>query len=98
MKILSICLAVLLLLLTLASLYEVYEIPKDWNSPLIPTYFVDNMQQAYIVWAVINFIFFLAFLYVAIKRIQLARFKILGTIFLLYIATILITSFINVNG
>jgi hypothetical protein len=40
----------------------------------------------------------LPFLYIAIKRAQLAKFKILGTVFLLYIITILVTSFIRVNG
>lgn len=98
MKVVAICLAVLLLILTITSFYEVYEIPKDWSSPLIPVSIVKDMQQAYIIYAVVNFAFFLPFLYVAIKRQQLASFKILGSIFLLYIVTILVISFIRVNG
>lgn len=96
MKAASICLAILFVVLTLISLYEVYEIPKEFAIPNFPISMVKGMQKAYIVWTIINFTFSLPFLYVAIKRRQLAKFKILGTIFLLYIATILTISFIGV--
>ncbi len=95
MKVVSICLAVFWLFLTIISLYEVYEIPKDWSSPLIPISIVGGMQQAYIIYSVINFMFFLPFLYVAIKREQLASFRILGGIILLYFATIAVISLIR---
>jgi hypothetical protein len=98
MKIVSICLAVLWLLLTITALYEVFEIPFELSNPLIPPTIVARMQQAYIIYTIINFIFFLPFLYVAIKRRQLAKIKILGTIVLIYFATILVISFIRVNG
>ena len=97
MKVVSIFLAALLFVFTITSLYEIYEIPKEWSSPLIPVSIVEGMQKAYIVYAIINFTYFIPFLYVAIKRQQLAKFKILGTIFLLYIATIMMISFIGIK-
>ena len=97
MKVVSIFLAALLLVLTITSLYEIYEIPKEWGSPLIPVTNVEGMQEAYIVYTIINFTYFIPFLYVAIKRQQLAKLKILGTIFLLYIATIMVISFIGIK-
>lgn len=98
MKIISICLAVLWFLLTVTALYEVFEIPRDFISSLIPLTIVNGMQRAYIIYTIINFIFFLPFLYVAIKRKQLAKFGLLAAIFLLYIVTLLVISFIGVNG
>jgi hypothetical protein len=98
MKILSVFLAGLLFVLTLGSLYEAFVIPKELISPLIPVSLVKGMQQAYIVHAVINFIFFLPFLYVAIKNEKFATFKILAIVFLLYISTYLVVSFIGING
>ena len=97
MKVLSIFLAVLLFVLTAISLYEIYEIPKEWGSPLIPVSIADGMQRAYIVYAVINFTYFIPFLYVAIKRKRLAKLKILGSIFLLYVMTIMVISFIGIK-
>jgi len=88
----------LLLALTILSLFEIYEIPNEFSSPLIPSSIVNGMQRAYIIYAIINFIFFWPFLYIAIKRHQLAKFKILGTIFLLYIVTLMTISFIGING
>jgi len=96
MKVVSIFFAALLLVLTITSLYEIYEIPKEWSSPLIPVSIVEGMQKAYIAYAIINFTYFIPFLYVAIKRQRLAKAKILGTIFLLYIATIIVISFIGI--
>jgi hypothetical protein len=98
MKIVSICLAVFWFMLTINCLYEVFAIPKELISPLISISLVADIQQACIVNTVINFIYFLTFLYVAIKRKQLAKIKILGIIILLYIATIITINFIRANG
>jgi hypothetical protein len=96
MKTFSICLTVLFFILTIMSVYEFFEIPKDWASPLIPEEMVKGMQRAYLAYSIINFVYFLPSLYVTIKRDRLAKAKILVTIILLYIFTIMITSFIGV--
>jgi len=98
MKVFSICLAALFSILTLTSLYEVFEIPKEFVSPLIPPSIVEGMQQAYIIYAVVSFAFFCPLLYIAIKWKQLAKTGLLIAIVLLYIVTLLVTSFIRVNG
>lgn len=83
---------------TVYSIYDFFETPKEWPTPPFSPILVEGLQQASLIWSIINFAFFLPFLYIAIKRAQLAKFKILGTVFLLYIITILVTSFIRVNG
>ena len=98
MKIFSICLATLFFLLTVTALYEVFEIPKEWSSPLVPESIVKAMQQAYIIHTIVSFVFFCPALYIAIKRQRLAKFGLLAAISMLYIVTLLVISFIRVNG
>ena len=98
MKIISICLATLFFLLTVTALYEVFEIPKEWSSPLIPKSLVEAMQQANIIHTIVSFVFFCPLLYIAIKRKRLAKFGLLAAIVMLYIVTLLVISFIRVNG
>src|SRR3569833_3029405 len=84
MKIVAICLALLFLALTIANIFEFYQVRNVLTSPLIPDSTIEEVQKPYLVHAIINLAFFLPLLYVAVKRQELAKIKILGTIFLLY--------------
>ncbi len=98
MKIASICLTILLFIITSASIYEIFEAAYIWDSPLIPHQVVVEMQKSYMIHTAIVLVFFLLSLYVTIKRETLASFKTVGGIVLGYILTIFVLSFIIVNG
>jgi hypothetical protein len=98
MKILSFCLTTLFFILTVVCLYKVFQIPKEWALPSVEISAIKKMQEAYIIHAIVSFVFFCASLYVAINRERLAKLGLLTAIFVKYILTIMITSFILVNG
>ena len=93
MKILSICLAAVLLGLTVMNLYEGYVIPEQLTSPFVPPSIIKSIQKPYIIHAVINFIFFLPLIYILIRKPLLVTPKIIGSIFLLYIVVFLVMNF-----
>lgn len=93
MKVVAICLTLLLLVLTIVNVVEFYEVRSDLTSPLIPDSITEKVQKPYLVHAIVNFVFFLPLLYITIGRRELSKIKILGTIFLLYIAVIVTIRF-----
>lgn len=98
MRIVSICFTVLLLAFMLISVYEVFVIPQEWASPLIPESIVKSMQLSYIIYAIFNFVFFIPALYISVKGRGLAGPKVLAILVGSYIASFFVLSYIVVNG
>ncbi|RFZ94392.1 hypothetical protein D0C36_02230 [Mucilaginibacter conchicola] len=94
MKIFSVCLAVLFFLLMCFSVYNIIAVPNELVSPLIPESIVESVRHSLIISVAVNFSYFIAFLFVAVKRKKFAKGRILFPMIGLYVVTEIMIKYI----